>query len=226
MEEFMISDDVFEQIKNFDHEDLTEKQSLLIDKLILTEELKIRYKENGLCKECKQPNTGYTWCNSYITSDFLREIETHIILSEHIGNNIAWCYGITKDPESRNFMIVMGYVQNGSLRQHLNNTFNSTKWNQKLMILRQIAQGLDNIHQKGQIEEADNINEKLTSSSSLYIGPALSYTTNPQAVYTSRLLDFKNLPEPKNAIDNKDDNSFGEYSEAIDFIKLDLDKSS
>ncbi|CAB5201430.1 unnamed protein product [Rhizophagus irregularis] len=33
--------------------------------------------------------------------------------------------------------------------------------------------------------------------------------------------------EPKNAIDNKDDdNSFGEYSEAIDFTKLDLDKSS
>ncbi|PKC06446.1 hypothetical protein RhiirA5_419577 [Rhizophagus irregularis] len=57
-------------------------------------------------------------------------------------------------------------------------------------------------------------------------GPTLSYTTNPQAVYTSRLLNFKNLPEPKNAIDNKDDdNSFGEYSEsieAIDFTKLDL----
>ncbi|EXX58125.1 Skm1p [Rhizophagus irregularis DAOM 197198w] len=77
-----------------------------------------------------------------------------------------------------------------------------------------------------QIEEADKINEKLTSSSSLYTGPTLSYTTNPQAVFTSRLLDFKNLPEPKNAIDNKDDdNSFGEYSEsieAIDFTKLDL----
>ncbi|CAB4445102.1 unnamed protein product [Rhizophagus irregularis] len=83
-----------------------------------------------------------------ITSDFLREIEIHMILSEHIGDSIAWCHGITKDPESRNFMIVMGYVQN----------------------------------------------------------------------------------EPKNAIDNKDDdNSFGEYSEsieAVDFTKLDLDKSS
>ncbi|CAB4442788.1 unnamed protein product [Rhizophagus irregularis] len=81
-----------------------------------------------------------------------------------------------------------------------------------------------------QIEEAEEINEKLKSSSSSYTGPTLSYTTNPQAVYTSRLLDFKNLPEPKNAIDNKDDdNSFGEYSEsieAIDFTKLDLDKGN
>ncbi|POG58999.1 kinase-like domain-containing protein [Rhizophagus irregularis DAOM 181602=DAOM 197198] len=70
-----------------------------------------------------------------------------------------------------------------------------------------------------QIEEADKINEKLTSSSLLYTGNTLSYTTNPQAVYTSRLLDFKNLPEPKNAVDSKDDgdNSF-EYSESIEPI--------
>jgi serine/threonine protein kinase len=63
-----------------------------------------------------------------------------------------------------------------------------------------------------QVKEAEKINEKLKSSSSLYIGTTLSYTTNPQSVYTSRLLDFKNLPEPKNATDNKDDNSFGECS--------------
>ncbi|POG83004.1 kinase-like domain-containing protein [Rhizophagus irregularis DAOM 181602=DAOM 197198] len=58
---------------------------------------------------------------------------------------------------------------------------------------------------KKQIEEADKINEKLISSSLSYTGPTLSYTTNPQAIYTSRLLDFKNLPEPKNDIDNKDE---------------------
>jgi hypothetical protein len=55
MEEFMLSDDVFEQIKDFDYKNLTEEQSLLIDKLILNEELKERYKNYGLCKECKQP---------------------------------------------------------------------------------------------------------------------------------------------------------------------------
>ncbi|CAB4495547.1 unnamed protein product [Rhizophagus irregularis] len=77
-----------------------------------------------------------------------------------------------------------------------------------------------------QIEEADKINEKFTSSSLPYNCTTLSYTTNPQAVYTSRLLNFKDLPEPKNAVDDKvDDNSF-EYSEAIDFTKLNLDKNS
>ena len=67
MEEIKLSDDVFEQIKDFDHEELTEEQELLIDKLILNEELKNRYKNYGLCKECKQPITdydGYCWCQS------------------------------------------------------------------------------------------------------------------------------------------------------------------
>ncbi|RIA88763.1 hypothetical protein C1645_825847 [Glomus cerebriforme] len=58
MEQKYFSDDVFEQIKYFKYWDLTEEQNLLIDKLILNEELKNRYKEYGLCKKCKQPNTG------------------------------------------------------------------------------------------------------------------------------------------------------------------------
>ncbi|EXX54515.1 Cdc15p [Rhizophagus irregularis DAOM 197198w] len=465
MEEFILNDDVYEQIKDFNYLNLTKEQSSLIDKLILNEELKERYKQNGLCKECKQPNTGGSWCNSCnaknfqqnfknwtsgnhevdkfiqktqlkakgycevlewieydrfenveylakggfgtiykaiwkdgyildfennecirskfwfrkyenfpvvlkclhnsqdITSDFLREIGTHNMIPG--TGNITHCFGITKDPESRNFMIVMGYVINGSLRQHLNNSFNSTKWYEKLNILQNIADGLNYIHENGlihrdfhcgnilkedittlitdlglcrlanvnpsqneckelygvlpyvapevlrgkeytqesdiygygiiayevctglppyhdivhdnflaisicqglrpksnykipqlilniikqcwdadplkrpkanelqmllfnlwyesnaddeteikkQFEEAEKVNEKLTSSSLIYTGPTLSYTTNPQAVYTSRLLNFKNLPEPKNAIGNKDDdNSFGEYS--------------
>ena len=64
MEEIKLSDDVIEQIKHFNHWDLTAVQNLLIDKLILNEELKARYKEYGLCKECKQPKTDYTWCQS------------------------------------------------------------------------------------------------------------------------------------------------------------------
>ena len=62
MEEIKLSDDVFEQIKDFDHRYLTEEQELLVDKLILDEELNKNYKENGLCKECKQPKDRYYWC--------------------------------------------------------------------------------------------------------------------------------------------------------------------
>src|SRR5436305_796916 len=63
MKEIKLSDDVIEQIKDFDrYRYLTEEQKLLIDKLILNEELKKRYKMYGLCKECNQLNTYYDWC--------------------------------------------------------------------------------------------------------------------------------------------------------------------
>src|SRR5947207_2172221 len=71
MKEIKLSDDVFKKTKYFVHDDLTEQEELLIDKLILNEDLKERYKKYGLCEECKQPNTGsdiylrsYAWCQS------------------------------------------------------------------------------------------------------------------------------------------------------------------
>ena len=45
----------------------------------------------------------------------------------------------------------MEYAQNGSLRQHLNNNFNSLNWNKKLDNLYYIAYGLVSIHEKGLI---------------------------------------------------------------------------
>ncbi|RIA93044.1 kinase-like domain-containing protein [Glomus cerebriforme] len=63
MKQKYLGDDVFEQIKDFDHHWLTKEEKLLIDKLILNKKLKERYKNHGLCWECKQPNTDDKWCN-------------------------------------------------------------------------------------------------------------------------------------------------------------------
>src|SRR5438105_209655 len=62
-----LSDDVINQIKDFTYGELTEEQNSLIDELIPNEELRERYKEYGLCKECSQPNTGN---NKYINNPF------------------------------------------------------------------------------------------------------------------------------------------------------------
>src|SRR3954454_21686729 len=50
-----------------------------------------------------------------------------------------------------------------------------------------------------QHKEAEEFNQSITSklNTSLNISP--SYTTHPQAIYTSRLLDYKNLPKPQNS---------------------------
>src|ERR1044072_1252423 len=73
MEEFKFNDDVIEQIKDFDkYWNLTEEQKLLIDKLILNEELNVRYKEYGLCQKCNQPNNNYDRCQ-LCTSKYLQQ---------------------------------------------------------------------------------------------------------------------------------------------------------
>ena len=76
------------------------------------------------------------------------------------------------------------------LKELFNNLYNVTTYNEYSIINKQI-------------EEADEINKQLSAS----IIPSLStnilsYTIHPQAVYTSKLLDFKNLPEPKNVEDD------------------------
>jgi hypothetical protein len=63
MDENKLSDDVIEQIKDFNHEYLTKEQESLIDKLILNEELKKCYKWYGLCEECNRIKITDDWCN-------------------------------------------------------------------------------------------------------------------------------------------------------------------
>ena len=48
-----------------------------------------------------------------------------------------------------------------------------------------------------QYEEAEEFNQSITSKSKMV--SSSSYTTHSQAIYTSRLLDYKNLPEPQNS---------------------------
>src|ERR1051326_105567 len=63
------------------------------------------------------------------------------------SETIVRCYGITKDPETNNFIMVMQYANRGSLRNHLDNKFNSFNWNDKLYSLFSISTALQKIHE-------------------------------------------------------------------------------
>ncbi|CAB4404374.1 unnamed protein product [Rhizophagus irregularis] len=132
-----------------------------------------------------------------ITTEFLKEVESNILVYD--SNWIVRCFGVTKDPKTNNFMMVMD-LKDGDIAE---NKMDSVIY--------------------GQVKEADDINKKLSFSSPLTSTGTISYTTHPQAVYTSKLLDFKNLPEPKNA-DNNNDLLGIEYSDSLkmDFTKLDI----
>src|SRR5688500_10326723 len=79
------------------------------------------------------------------------------------------CYGITKDPKTNNFMMVMNYAKNGNLRHHLNNDFNLMKWSEKLDTLHRIANGLKQIHDNGLIHHDFHCGNILNHIGDIYI---------------------------------------------------------
>src|SRR6185437_17003041 len=58
--------------------------------------------------------------------------------------NVTFCYGITQDPNTKEYMMVLNYCVNGNLRNfYLNKSEEDTK---KLYTLERIANGLLCIH--------------------------------------------------------------------------------
>src|SRR5436190_1330708 len=96
------------------------------------------------------------------------------------GDNvcIVKCYGITKDPETNDFMMVMEYAQYGSLRQHLNKSFNLLSWRDKLHSLTNISYGLQKIHEKGLIHHDFHCGNILLNNNHISKGELLSQITD------------------------------------------------
>ncbi|EXX54109.1 Skm1p [Rhizophagus irregularis DAOM 197198w] len=85
--------------------------------------------------------------NSFeINTDFLNEIKSYLQIYVW---NIVYCYGITQDPNTKDYMMVSYYFKNGNLRNfYLNNSDNI-----KLCRLSKIANGLLNIHNSERIHK-------------------------------------------------------------------------
>ncbi|RHZ87166.1 hypothetical protein Glove_40g101 [Diversispora epigaea] len=55
-------------------------------------------------------------------------------------------YGITQDPETNSYMMVLQYAEDGNLREYLKINFNNINWLQKLRNLYYLSYGLMEIH--------------------------------------------------------------------------------
>ncbi|UZO01760.1 uncharacterized protein OCT59_020271 [Rhizophagus irregularis] len=213
--------------------------------------------------------------SSEICTDFINEIKSYLQI---YIRNIVYCYGITQDPNTKDYMMVLFYCGNGNLRNYYLNSSSDTI---KLYNLSRIANGLLSIHNAEKVHKdfhsdlitkcwdakAENrpsakelyqiLNKwkETTCDNEIYFQMREYYTktrekklknssnenksesikTHPQAIYTSRLLNFKNLPEPVNSSDlssfqiNSDDVpsvSANIISECFDvqFSELDLNE--
>ncbi|GBC06552.1 hypothetical protein RclHR1_06900005 [Rhizophagus clarus] len=81
-----------------------------------------------------------------VTLEFMNEITLHYKVNMH--KSIIRLYGITQEPQTGNYIMVLDYAENGNLRDYLNTSYNELSWNNKLNYLHSIAHGLKNIHEK------------------------------------------------------------------------------
>ncbi|GES73472.1 kinase-like domain-containing protein [Rhizophagus clarus] len=94
------------------------------------------------------------WIDGYInhwenvTLEFINEITLHYKIAVGGDEYIIKVYGITQDPETKDYMMVLKYADNGSLRKYLNENYGELNWEKKVKYLGNIAFGLHHIHRK------------------------------------------------------------------------------
>ncbi|CAG8530211.1 9288_t:CDS:2 [Dentiscutata erythropus] len=117
----------------------------------------------GICKYCKTDNTDISWCrscdpvNSVCAGIYeVDKLIESILCSENHYNKIELhhkyssikLYGLTRDLETKNFMMVLKFADSGNLQQYLTLNFEQLDWKKKLVFLQKIAHELILIHKK------------------------------------------------------------------------------
>ncbi|GES95292.1 kinase-like domain-containing protein [Rhizophagus clarus] len=86
--------------------------------------------------------------SQYITDEFINAVKVH---SHQETKYILDLYGISQDPETKNYIIVLQYAESGNLRDYLEKNDKNFDWFSGLKVLNNIFDGLNEIHQNGMI---------------------------------------------------------------------------
>ncbi|CAG8463690.1 9219_t:CDS:2 [Paraglomus brasilianum] len=88
--------------------------------------------------------------SSGVSEWFLNKISAYIRWHQNSGDRyIIHCYGVTQDPDTHNYALVLEYAADGSLRQYYTNNRSELNWEDKLNILHMIINGLRTLHSAG-----------------------------------------------------------------------------
>ncbi|CAG8494980.1 16630_t:CDS:2 [Acaulospora morrowiae] len=140
---------------------------------------------------------------------FLQEIENQL---KFRGKRAISMHGITKDPKG-NYMMVMQYAKEGSLREMLNRRYHTLSWNHLMnrcldgnSLRRPTATQLVKDLEKYAMDTDGNLNsygyppeivkqvkeiERIEKTTEFYSRKSCPYVTHPESCYTSRLIDQK-----------------------------------
>ena len=116
----------------------------------------------------------------------------HHKVGENYSSIITKLYGITQDPETKNYIMVLDYAKYGSLRNYLDKEYDKLSWKTKFYYLWGIAFGL-----------CYGIHEKELIHRDLHIGNILSFTYNGATITDMGLCK----PADYNKLENTNNNN-------------------
>src|SRR5688500_8023337 len=90
------------------------------------------------------------------------KLQNHIKFIGPYHKGIVNIYGISQDPNTKEYVLVMRYANEGDFKQYLKS--NCTRWNDKIEILYNIISSLNTFHQE------KLIHSDLHSGNVLYFG--------------------------------------------------------
>ncbi|GBC46850.2 kinase-like domain-containing protein [Rhizophagus irregularis DAOM 181602=DAOM 197198] len=150
-----------------------------------------------------------------MSSEYSNEIKILWDLCQ-INDGCLSFYGMTKDPETEELIIISEYADKGNLRSILSHNFHNTLWKDKLLYLQWIIPTAEELYDIIQFWNASTHSKARQKKKKFgYKGkeikaifkeadkeiPNIStlYEKNPDAIYTSRLFTFSNLTKPVNS---------------------------
>ncbi|CAB4474806.1 unnamed protein product [Rhizophagus irregularis] len=138
--------------------------------------------------------------NSSINEDnmnkFLKELKNLRKVNFH--PNINRCFGITKEPSSNNYIMVLHYANQGNLREYLENNFASLQWKDKIQMALDITLGLKCLHSREIIHRDLHAKNILVNDNTLMIADlGLSKQTTVDVTSISKIYGMPAYVEPQ-----------------------------
>ncbi|RHZ61605.1 hypothetical protein Glove_346g115 [Diversispora epigaea] len=81
-----------------------------------------------------------------VDSEFVKELK-HLV---HCNSDekIIKCFGVTQDPQTKNYVFILEYARNGDLHHFIYKNFEEFTWKKKILYLCDIVEGIKEIHKK------------------------------------------------------------------------------
>ncbi|PKY57997.1 kinase-like protein [Rhizophagus irregularis] len=143
--------------------------------------------------------------------EFINELSAHHKFSKKIGH-VLRCFGVSRWEDTGDFIVVTSYAKDGNLRQYIRKKVGNFPWIKRLITLKDIAKGLEIIHNSGYVHRDLHTGNILRHGSWTMISD-LGLTWSQDSVSTDELFGVLEYMAPEIL-------SGGQYSSASDIYSF------